>query len=75
MPAAFFGVSVRDAWVCDRKAKVSVYGPEGLLERSAQCREFRDKILAQAIIHCSTAGGLSGGGKTHFPPQRGRRVG
>jgi Uma2 family endonuclease len=42
--AAYFNAGVREVWVCDRKGKLSFYGPEGLLERSALCPEFPGHI-------------------------------
>jgi len=47
--AAFFGVGVREVWVCDRKGKMSFYGPQGPLERSALCPEFPDEIPAKFL--------------------------
>ncbi|MBV9998896.1 MAG: Uma2 family endonuclease [Verrucomicrobia bacterium] len=47
--AAFFGVGVREVWVCDRKGKMRFYGPEGPLERSGLCPEFPDEIPAKFL--------------------------
>jgi Uma2 family endonuclease len=46
---AYFGVGVREVWLCDRKGKMSFYSPQGLLERSALCPEFPDEIPAKVL--------------------------
>lgn len=43
---AYFGVGVREVWVCDRQGKMSFYGPQGPLQRSAICPAFPDYIPA-----------------------------
>jgi Uma2 family endonuclease len=47
--AAYLEVGVREVWLCDRKGKMSFYGPQGPLERSALCPEFPDEIPAKFL--------------------------
>ena len=47
--AAYFGVGVREVWVCDRQGKMRFYGPQGPLERSALCPEFPDEVPAEFL--------------------------
>ena len=44
--SAYFGVGVREVWICDRDGTMSFYGPQGRLERSAICPEFPRQIPA-----------------------------
>jgi Uma2 family endonuclease len=51
---AYFGVGVREVWVCDRQGKMRFYGPQGRLsvqplERSALCPEFPDEVPAEFL--------------------------
>lgn len=42
----YFGVGVREVWVCDRQGKMSFNGPQGSLPGSAICPAFPDHIPA-----------------------------
>jgi Uma2 family endonuclease len=44
--AAYFGVGVREVWICDRDGIMSFYGPQERLERSGICPEFPRQIPA-----------------------------
>jgi Uma2 family endonuclease len=44
--SAYFGVGVREVWVCDLAGVMSFYGPAGPLERSAICPDFPRQIPA-----------------------------
>lgn len=44
--AAYFGVGVREVWICDRDGAMSFYGPQGRLERSDLCPGFPRQIAA-----------------------------
>ncbi|MBV8900934.1 MAG: Uma2 family endonuclease [Verrucomicrobia bacterium] len=44
--SAYFGVGVREVWICDRDATMSFYGPQGRLERSAICPEVPRQVPA-----------------------------
>lgn len=43
---AYFAVGVREVWICDRKGKMSFYGPQRALDCSAICPAFPDQIPA-----------------------------
>ena len=42
--ALYFESGAREVWICGLKGEMEFYGPAGLLERSALCPEFPDKI-------------------------------
>jgi Uma2 family endonuclease len=44
--SAYFGVGVREVWICDRDGIMSFYGPQGRLECLAICPEFPGQISA-----------------------------
>ena len=46
--AAYFGVGVREVWICERDGAMSFYGPQGRLERSGICPEFPRQIAASS---------------------------
>lgn len=46
---AYFAVGVREVWICGRKGKMSFYGPQGPLARSAFCPEFPEEIPAKFL--------------------------
>ena len=47
--AAYFGAGVREVWICDRKGKMSFYGPQGPLPRSTICPEFPEEVPAKFL--------------------------
>jgi Uma2 family endonuclease len=47
--AAYLEAGVREVWLCDRKGKMSFYGPQGPLSRSALCPEFPEEIPAKFL--------------------------
>jgi Uma2 family endonuclease len=40
----YFAAGAREVWICDRKNKISFYGPAGLLERSRLCPDFPSRL-------------------------------
>lgn len=46
--SAYFGVGVREVWICDRAGNMAFYSPQGRLECSAICPEFPCQVPAGA---------------------------